>query len=506
MSQAKLEFLAGKSVPAIIDWMLENMKETDIRGCLDAAGIQTSVGSRSSGAGSSTDPLPPPRRSSGAGSSTDPLPPPRRSSGAGSSTDPLPFSRAAAAGSSRDPLPLLRIPSPRSSRDPLGPDSSEDILPFFQPGSATRLISREPSEEEARGDFYQPPSLMREPSEEMIDPYSEELSRFTPGSRMPLFREYDFGNNTAKYNKFIKLQLDKQKEARQLGIINGINYIPLLIFYLNKEDGIEYLSFIVIEPFNDSFRTRIIKIEASEQNFETEINTLLNQWGLYNPSIDNISDEVDLSFYNFLEEKDSSGYIYRNIQMLYNPENISKIKSYNYFGAPGDEEDEFLEEGDIPFFEAEIPYNFIETEYENEKYFDEANYNPPPSKQSFSWPDGEGPPSKGSENENPPSKGSEPENPPSKGYDFGKDNLNKPKKFGKISDMNQQELREYVINKFGQNYYNEYEPQVYRTKTGFDNVRYVKRSSPLKESGNNIPDYDYSTEHEDENNDIKFFD
>jgi hypothetical protein len=72
--------------------------------------------------------------------------------------------------------------------------------------------------------------------------------------------------------------------------------------------------------------------------------------------------------------------------------------------------------------------------------------------------------------------------------------------------MNNEELREYVINKFGQDYFNEYEPQVYKAKTGFANVRYVKRPFPLTESRISVPNYDYSTEQEEENNDVNFFD
>jgi hypothetical protein len=471
MSQAKLEFLAGKSVPAIIDWMLENMKETDIRGCLDAAGIQTSVGSRSAGAGSSTDPLPPPRRTPGAGSSTDPLPPPRRTPGAGSSTDPFPFSRAAAAGSSTDPLPPIRIPSAGLSRE---------SLPFFAPGAATRLISREPSEEQIRPDFYQPPSLfMREPSEEMVDPYSTFIA---PGLRQRLIGDNEFGRPiNVLLNKLLKIQLEKQMQAREQRLIgNSINYIPLLIFDLEEKDGIQYLSFIVIEPIENDFRTSIVTIKAFKQGkssnkelellFETEINTLLNQWSNYT-SNDNISDEIDSSFNNFVDGLNNSDVIINNIQMLYSKKNTSMV-NLNNFG----ESDEHFGESDQYFGkEEDEPYNFY---IENNNFEDIAEENFEDSAEN-----------KMEENNN-----------------FGKDNPDKPKKFGKISSMNKEELREYVINKFGQNYYNEYEPQVYKTKTGFGNVRYVKRSSPLSESGILIPGYDYSTEHEDENSEVNFFD
>jgi hypothetical protein len=506
MSQAKLEFLAGKSVPAIIDWMLENMKETDIRGCLDAAGIQTSVGSRSaplssSGAGSSTDPLPPlrdplslrPLRTPGAGSSTDPLPF-SRAAAAGSSTDPLPFSRAAAAGLSTAPPPFSRVPSRES-------------LPFFTPGAATGFLSRTPSEEQIRSGFYEPPSLFRrEPSDEMVnDPYSGFPA---PGARLPLLGNDFGGRYNILLNKLIKFQLQEQKRAREEGQLgNSINYIPLLIFDLEDMGGMQYLSFIIIEPVydNEMFRTRIMKINADKEGntsnkelellFETKINTLLNQWVnfLYNTSIEDISDKIDLSFENFINEN-NLGDIYRTIQKLYSRENINMINSNNF----GYEEDDMQAENEKYMFRDEDLNNeYSDREDLNNEYSDHEDLNNEYSDH------------KDSSKETPDSFSTNPfqlKPIPNKLIP------NKPilipvkqKKFGKISDMNTEELREYVINKFGTTFYNEYEPQVYTTKTGFGNVRYVKRSSPLTDSRISVPNYDYSIE-QPENSAVNLFD
>jgi hypothetical protein len=488
MSQAKLEFLAGKSVPAIIDWMLENMKETDIRGCLDAAGIQTSVGSRSgpssSGAGSSTDPLPPlrdplslrPLRTSGAGSSTDPLPF-SRAAAAGSSTDPLPFSRAAAAGLSTAPPPFSRVPSRES-------------LPFFTPGAATGFLSRTPSEEQIRPGFYEPPSLFRrEPSDEMVnDPYS---GFPVPGARLSLLGNDFGGRYNILLNKLIKLQLQEQKRAREEGQLgNSINYIPLLIFDLEDMEGMQYLSFIIIEPVydNEMFRTRIMKISADKEGntgnkelellFETKINTLLNQWVnfLYNTSIEDISDKIDLSFENFINEN-NSGDIYRTIQKLYSRENINMINSNNF----GYEEDDMQAENE--------KYMFRDEDL-NDEYSDREDLNNEYSEDSDV---------EDSSEETPDSFSTKP---------FQLKPIPIPikqKKFSKIRDMNTEELRDYVINKFGTTFYNDYEPQVYTTKTGFGNVRYVKRSSPLTDSRISVPNYDYSIE-QPENSAVNLFD
>jgi len=493
MSQAKLEFLAGKSVPAIIDWMLENMKETDIKGCLDAAGIQSSVGSRSA-----------PQSSGGAGSSTDPLPPPRRAAAAGSSTDPLPFSRAAAAGSSTEPLQLLRIPSAGLSRE-----RTSDI-PFFTPGSATGLLpSREPSPEEIRESIYQPPislspfSIRRELSEE-IDPYSTFIA---PGLRRPLLGgDNDFGNVLFNFlpdiNRYIKIQIEEQDKARENNSIGQRINIPILIFNL-VEEGEDYLSFIQFEPSGQSglILTGITTLHAMrkpedaptneqlEKQFRKEINTLLKKWG----TLLDISTEEDYRQWARKINDSFEGFILQNplytanikeiIETLYSKTNIEVVRNGQEYTPENFEGDLDLNgygfkeetEGDLDLDGYELKDDF---EDDLDKYDLKDDFEGDFSKKKVRFQD-----------------------------DLKKDNFpaSKLKKVGKISDMNKEELREYVINKFGQNYYNEYEPQVYTTKSGFGNVRYVKRSSPLTDSRITVPDYDYSIE-QPENSAVNLFD
>jgi hypothetical protein len=289
---------------------------------------------------------------------------------------------------------------------------------------------------------------MREPSEEMVeDPYSTFIA---PGLRQGLLGGNDFGQrNKVLLNRFITIQKQKQKQTL------GIKYIPILIFELEEKNGKQNLSFIISEPSsqNDLFRTskRIISADNQsdlELNFRTTINTLLNQW---NNFLDNstyeekqeIPNKIDLSFDNFFNELNDPT-IDKSIEELYSKE--------NNFGNDDYVEDDYVKD------------DYVEDDYVKDDYVEDDYVKD----------------------------------------DYPQDTY-KPKKFGKISDMNKEELREYVINKFGQSYYNEYEPQVYTTKTGFGNVRYVKRSSPLTELGTNIQNYDYSMENF-ENSDVNLFD
>ena len=478
MSQAKLEFLAGKSVPAIIDWMLENMNETDIRGCLDAAGIQTSVGSRS---------VP---SSSEAGSSTDPLPPFSRAAAAGS----RPFSSAAAAGSITDPS------FPRAA----AAGSSTDPLPFFTPGAATRLISRQPSEGPIRASLYEPP-------EEMIDPYSTFIA--------PGLKERLLGNEFGQRNKtLLQRFVTIQKEVQEQNTGNNINFIPILVFNLEEKNGRQSLSFIISEPIYEN-DLRIGEIRGYNQrdleiNFRTMITTLLNKWNSFldkftPEDIQDIINKMDISWNNFFDELNKP-IIDKIIEELYLKKNnfgqkipLEDIDIGKFMKG---EEPEFKEK-ELDFINEEEPefmkgednggLDFInkgeELEFEKElDFMNEEDYNGG----EFLDLDEE---DNGGEflDLDEKDKGGE--------LYFAK-STNKPKKFGKVSNMNKEELREYVINKFGQSYYNEYEPQVYTTKTGFGNVRYVKRSSPLTESKMLDPNYDYSMEQPPGNSAVSLFD
>ena len=66
MSQESISFFEDKTTEQIINWMIAHLSESQLRACLDAAGISPgysagpsagpSAGSSSSGAGSSSDP------------------------------------------------------------------------------------------------------------------------------------------------------------------------------------------------------------------------------------------------------------------------------------------------------------------------------------------------------------------------------------------------------------------------------------------------------------------
>ena len=533
MSQAKLEFLAGKSVPAIIDWMLENMNETDIRGCLDAAGIQTSVGSRSvpssSEAGSSTDPLPPFSSAAAAGSSTDPSflraaaagsrPFSRAAAAAGSSTDPLPpFSRAAAAGSRPFSSAAAAGSRPFSSAAAAG--SSTDPLPFFTPGAATRLISRQPSEGPIRASLYEPP-------EETINPYSTFIA--------PGLKERLLGNEFGQRNKtLLQRFVTIQKEVQEQNTGNNINFIPILVFNLEEKNGRQSLSFIISEPIyeNDLREDKISGYNQGELElkFRTMIITLLNKWNSFldkftPEDIQDIINKMDISWNNFFDELNKP-IIDKIIEELYLKKNnfgqkipledidIGKFmkgekpefkeKELDFINEEEPEfmkgEDngglDFINKGEELEFEKELDFMNKGEELEFEKELDfmnEEDYNG----REFLDLDEE---DNGGEFLDLDEKDNGGE------LYFAK-SRNKPKKFGKVSNMNKEELREYVINKFGQSYYNEYEPQVYTTKTGFGNVRYVKRSSPLTESKMLDPNYDdYSMEQPPGNSAVSLFD
>ena len=94
MSTETLKFFENRTTEDIINWMLENLSEDQIRMCLDQSGIPNTnlIETQEKATSDVPSPPPPPTQSPGAGSSTDPLPvpPPTQSSGAGSSTDPLP--------------------------------------------------------------------------------------------------------------------------------------------------------------------------------------------------------------------------------------------------------------------------------------------------------------------------------------------------------------------------------------------------------------------------------
>ena len=67
MSQESISFFEDKTTEQIINWMIAHLSESQLRSCLDAAGISpgysagpspSSAGPSSAGAGSSSDPLP----------------------------------------------------------------------------------------------------------------------------------------------------------------------------------------------------------------------------------------------------------------------------------------------------------------------------------------------------------------------------------------------------------------------------------------------------------------
>lgn len=74
MSQESISFFEDKTTEQIINWMIAHLSESQLRSCLDSAGISPgySGGPSSSGAGPSSSGAGP--SSSGAGSSSDPMP------------------------------------------------------------------------------------------------------------------------------------------------------------------------------------------------------------------------------------------------------------------------------------------------------------------------------------------------------------------------------------------------------------------------------------------------
>jgi hypothetical protein len=78
MSTETLKFFENRTTEDIINWMLENLSEDQIRMCLDQSGIPNTnlIETREKATSDVPSPPPPPTQSSGAGSSTDPLPVP----------------------------------------------------------------------------------------------------------------------------------------------------------------------------------------------------------------------------------------------------------------------------------------------------------------------------------------------------------------------------------------------------------------------------------------------
>lgn len=51
----------------------------------------------------------------------------------------------------------------------------------------------------------------------------------------------------------------------------------------------------------------------------------------------------------------------------------------------------------------------------------------------------------------------------------------------KPTEMSQEELEEYTIEKYGRDYFDKFKPEIYRNAVGYKNIRYVKRAFPLSE-------------------------
>ena len=76
MSTETLKFFENRTTEEIINWMLDNLSEEQIRMCLDQSGIPNTNLVESQDIAPVREASPPPvRQSPGAGSSTDPLPP-----------------------------------------------------------------------------------------------------------------------------------------------------------------------------------------------------------------------------------------------------------------------------------------------------------------------------------------------------------------------------------------------------------------------------------------------
>ena len=329
---------------------------------------------------------------------------------------------------------------------------------------------------------------MRQPSEEMIDPYSTFIA---PGLKQGLlgneFGNSPFPSNTlSDINRYIKIQIEEQTRARENRTIGQRINIPILIFNL-VDEGEDYLSFIQFEPSGQPglILTNIITISAAregnnynkelELEFKTKIGTLLNKWGtLLDISTEEYQQlilEIESSFENFLSENPQFSNIRERIELLYSKENIEDARGID------------LNNEDFSDMQAINEEYMIRDEDLNNEYSDNED----------------------SDNEDSDNEDSDNEDSDNEQNRFQK-KLTPIKKYGKISDMNKNELREYVINKFGQSYFNEYEPQVYTTKSGFGNVRYVKRSVPLSEPINiSKRYYDYSIEKDNRNGPVSFF-
>ncbi len=439
MSTETLKFFEDKSTEEIINWMLSNLSEDQIRMCLDQSGIPDTSGIKISGKQPIAAEVTPPQTITLPDGSQKQLQP-----GEGSSTDPLPRSSQKRDASkifldkyrkkcdrtgyliksvTKEGVEYYEFKEVENGDNVVSPGVSmgdvgwvKKIVPISQFKDFCTDEDREIFEflkEENKDAFLNAPYEVIEvaadyPTSGLESPLPVTMEDITPEPTpsIPVIEEVQITEPMLKALRIQQASSDIIKTNYPVLYSNGLTMYPVFV-YGSESDLVLHLTTVVVDGkltfIKDSTNKKLLN--SKFKKITTAIQSAMEA-GMYTPS-NNIQNELNDALKSISEE------IIMRISKIYDP---IRLQGYTYFGTL---EDELSQESfDMPNSQDLYEDMLLVSDTENEEV---------------------------------------------------------SSKNKKVSDMSIPEIEERMRIQFGEQYVRDYKPEKYVNSLGFTNVRYVKR-------------------------------